>query len=109
MKEVTRYDMEKVAAALKEEGLIEYEWFFRLFSWVYHWCGSDRRCSWSVSSFCSGGARLRRTGGRGKNRVPRNIFSGSSCILPRAHIVCVRLMSEVTHMWKGALARPRPM
>ena len=36
VKEVTRYDMEKVAAALKEEGLIEYEWFFRLFSWVYH-------------------------------------------------------------------------
>lgn len=36
VKEVTHYDMEKVAKALKEEGLIEYEWFFRLFSWVYH-------------------------------------------------------------------------
>ena len=36
VKEVTRYDMEKVAAALKEEGLIQYDWFFRLFSWVYH-------------------------------------------------------------------------
>lgn len=36
MKEVTHYDMEKVAAELKEKGLIEYEWFFRLFAWVYH-------------------------------------------------------------------------
>ena len=35
-KEVTHYDMEKVAAALKEAGLIEYEWFFRLFAWFYH-------------------------------------------------------------------------
>ena len=25
--------MEKVAAALKEKGLIEYDWFFRLFAW----------------------------------------------------------------------------
>lgn len=35
-KEVTRYDMEKVAASLKEAGLIEYDWFFRLFAWFYH-------------------------------------------------------------------------
>lgn len=28
-------DMEKVTDKLKEEGLIEYEWFFRLFSWFY--------------------------------------------------------------------------
>lgn len=35
-KEVTRYDTEKVAKALKEEGLIEYEWFFRLFCKFYH-------------------------------------------------------------------------
>ena len=30
------YDMKQVAAMLKEKGLIEYEWFFRLFSWVMH-------------------------------------------------------------------------
>lgn len=36
VKEVTHYDMDKVAAALKEAGLIEYEWFFRLFAWFYH-------------------------------------------------------------------------
>ncbi len=36
MKEVTYYDMEKVAAALKEAGLIEYDWFFRLFARFYH-------------------------------------------------------------------------
>lgn len=36
VKEVTHYDMKKVAAALKEEGLIEYDWFFRLFAWFYH-------------------------------------------------------------------------
>lgn len=30
------YDMKQVASMLKEEGLIEYEWFFRLFSWVMH-------------------------------------------------------------------------
>ena len=35
-KEVTHYDMEKVAALLKEEGLIEYDWFFRLFARFYH-------------------------------------------------------------------------
>lgn len=35
-KEVTHYDMEKLAAALKEAGLIEYDWFFRLFAWFYH-------------------------------------------------------------------------
>lgn len=35
-KEVTHYDMKKVAAALKAEGLIEYDWFFRLFAWFYH-------------------------------------------------------------------------
>lgn len=35
-KEVTHYDMEKVAKALKEEGLIEYDWFFRLFAWFSH-------------------------------------------------------------------------
>ncbi len=28
-------DMEKVTEKLKEEGLIEYEWFFRLFAWFY--------------------------------------------------------------------------
>lgn len=33
---VTYYDMGKVADKLKEEGLIEYKWFFRLFAWVYH-------------------------------------------------------------------------
>ena len=35
VKEVTHYDMAKVAAALKEKGLIEYEWFFRLFCKFY--------------------------------------------------------------------------
>ncbi len=35
-KEVTHYDMERVAAELKKAGLIEYEWFFRLFAWFYH-------------------------------------------------------------------------
>lgn len=35
-KEVTRYDMAKVAAALREEGLIEYDWFFRLFCAFSH-------------------------------------------------------------------------
>ncbi len=30
------YDMKQVASMLKEEGLIEYEWFFLLFSWVMH-------------------------------------------------------------------------
>ena len=35
-KEVIHYDMEKLAAALKEAGLIEYEWFFRLFAWFSH-------------------------------------------------------------------------
>lgn len=34
--EITLYDMDKVAAALQEEGLIEYGWFFRLFSMFYH-------------------------------------------------------------------------
>jgi len=34
-RERTVYDMGKVAKALKEKGLIEYSWFFRLFSWVY--------------------------------------------------------------------------
>ena len=36
VKEVTHYDMERVAAELKKAGLIEYEWFFRLFAWFYH-------------------------------------------------------------------------
>lgn len=36
MKEVTHYDMKKVAAALKEKGLIEYDWFFRLYAWFTH-------------------------------------------------------------------------
>ena len=40
MKEVTYYDMEKVAAALKEKGLIEYDWFFRIFCKFYH---ADRK------------------------------------------------------------------
>lgn len=35
-KEVTLYSMEKAAAELKEKGLIEYEWLFRLFAWVYN-------------------------------------------------------------------------
>ena len=35
-REVTHYDMEKVAAALKEKGLIQYDWFFRLFCKFYH-------------------------------------------------------------------------
>ncbi len=34
-KEITCYDISKVAKALKEDGLIEYPWFFRLFCWVY--------------------------------------------------------------------------
>ncbi len=34
-KEITCYDLSKVAKALKEDGLIEYPWFFRLFGWVY--------------------------------------------------------------------------
>ncbi|MBD5154510.1 MAG: endolytic transglycosylase MltG [Oscillibacter sp.] len=36
VKEVTHYDMEKVAAELKEKGLIEYDWFFRLFAKFTH-------------------------------------------------------------------------
>ena len=36
VKEVTHYDMEKIAAELKEKGLIEYDWFFRLFCKFYH-------------------------------------------------------------------------
>ena len=39
-KEITYYDMEKVAKALKEEGLIEYDWFFRIFCKFYH---ADRK------------------------------------------------------------------
>jgi len=35
-KEVTLYDVGKVADKLKEEGLIQYSWFFRLFAWVYN-------------------------------------------------------------------------
>ncbi len=35
-KEVTHYDMKKVSASLKEQGLIEYDWFFRLFAWFSH-------------------------------------------------------------------------
>lgn len=35
-KEVTHYDMKKIAQALKEEGLIEYDWFFRLYAWFSH-------------------------------------------------------------------------
>ena len=35
-KEMTVYSMEKAAAELKEKGLIEYEWLFRLFAWVYN-------------------------------------------------------------------------
>lgn len=34
-KEITCYDIAKVAKALKEDGLIEYPWFFRLSCWVY--------------------------------------------------------------------------
>ena len=34
--EVAAVDMAKVAAALKEQGMIEYDWFFRLFSLVIH-------------------------------------------------------------------------
>ena len=34
--EITHYDMSKVAEALKEEGLIEYSWFFRLFCSFSH-------------------------------------------------------------------------
>ena len=34
--EIAVYDIEKVAAELKAKGLIEYEWLFRLFSWVYN-------------------------------------------------------------------------
>lgn len=35
VKEITVCDMEKVTEKLKEEGLIEYDWFFRLFAWFY--------------------------------------------------------------------------
>ena len=35
-KEVTYYDMAKVAEALQKDGLIEYGWFFRLFCWFSH-------------------------------------------------------------------------
>ena len=35
VKEIVVCDMEKVASKLKEEGLVNYEWFFRLFAWVY--------------------------------------------------------------------------
>ena len=35
-KEVTYYDMKKVAGALEEEGLVKYGWFFRLFCKFYH-------------------------------------------------------------------------
>ena len=35
VKEITVCDMEKVTAKLKEEGLIQYDWFFRLFAWFY--------------------------------------------------------------------------
>ena len=35
-KEMTVYSMEKAAAELKEKGLIEYDWLFRLFAWVYN-------------------------------------------------------------------------
>ena len=34
--EVTHYDMEKITAELKEKGLIEYDWFFKLFCKFYH-------------------------------------------------------------------------
>ena len=34
--EKTVYDIEKVAAELKAKGLIDYEWLFRIFSWVYN-------------------------------------------------------------------------
>lgn len=32
---VTYYDMKKAAEELKENGLIEYKWLFRLFAWAY--------------------------------------------------------------------------
>lgn len=35
-KEYEVVDMEKVATMLKDKGLIEYDWFFRIFSWVFH-------------------------------------------------------------------------
>lgn len=34
--QVTLYSMERAAKELKEKGLIEYEWLFRLFAWVYN-------------------------------------------------------------------------
>lgn len=34
--EVTHYDIKKLAASLKDQGLIEYDWFFRLFCRFYH-------------------------------------------------------------------------
>ena len=36
VKEVTHYNMEMVAAELKEMGLIEYDWFFRIFAKFTH-------------------------------------------------------------------------
>ena len=38
--EITLYDVSKVAAALKEDGLIEYPWFFKLFCRFYN---ADRK------------------------------------------------------------------
>ena len=35
-KEITHYDMTAVSKALKKAGLIEYDWFFRLFCRFYH-------------------------------------------------------------------------
>ena len=35
LKEIIVCDMEKVTETLKAEGLIEYDWFFRLFAWFY--------------------------------------------------------------------------
>lgn len=36
VKEVTHFDMQKVAAELKDKGLIKYDWFFRLFCKFTH-------------------------------------------------------------------------
>ena len=36
IKEITHYNMEEIAAELKEKGIIEYDWFFKLFCKFYH-------------------------------------------------------------------------
>ena len=48
--EITVCDMEKVTDKLKEEGLIEYEWFFRLFAWFYKGDEKVRQGTYTLDS-----------------------------------------------------------